>query len=546
MFYTFNSLSVPPTIYRYDIATRASSVFRAPSVPGYDAAQFETKQVFYPSKDGTRIPMFLVYRKGLQLDGNNPTLLYGYGGFNIVVSPTFSAARIALLEQGFVYASANLRGGAEYGEAWHRQGMKLDKQNVFDDFIAAAEWLIEQKYTSSARLAITGRSNGGLLVGAVMNQRPELFGAAVPEVGVMDMLRFHKFTIGWNWIADYGSSDDAEEFKALYAYSPLHNIRPGVKYPPTLITTADHDDRVVPAHSFKYAATLQALASRENPGADPHRDEVRPRREQPHEAARGGGRHLRVHDAQPRCRAMSKDPILGVAPLAFPWQTKDPFLVCVHHVDLYPQGNDRLGPAASLDGPQHRPGLRGQGRLAHVPRRRRCPGFPQHPHRGFETVTFVREGYIDHSDSLGATARFGRGDVQWLTAGAGIVHSEMFPLLKPDAGNRLELFQIWLNLPAKTQVRRAVLHDVLGQGRAARIGRPPASKSRSSPARSTARSRRRRRRTRGPRIPTPTSRSGHRARARRDVDAAAGEGRAHGAHAVLLRRARSSRSRAAR
>ena len=265
VFYTFNSLSVPPTIYRYDIAARTSSVFRAPRVPGYDASEFETKQVFYPTKDGTKIPMFLVYRKGLPLDGNNPTMLYGYGGFNIVVNPTFSAARIALLEQGFVYASANLRGGAEYGEAWHRQGMKLEKQNVFDDFIAAAEWLIEQKYTSSSRLAITGRSNGGLLVGAVMNQRPELFGAAIPEVGVMDMLRFHKFTIGWNWIADYGSSDVAEEFKALYAYSPLHNIRPGVKYPPTLITTADHDDRVVPAHSFKYAATLQALASRENP-----------------------------------------------------------------------------------------------------------------------------------------------------------------------------------------------------------------------------------------------------------------------------------------
>jgi prolyl oligopeptidase len=265
VFYTFNSLSVPPTIFRYDIATRASSVFRAPRVPGYDAAQFETKQVFYPSKDGTRIPMFLVYRKGLKLDGNNPTLLYGYGGFNIVVSPTFSAARIALLEQGFVYASANLRGGAEYGEAWHRQGMKLEKQNVFDDFIAAAEWLIAEKYTSTPKLAITGRSNGGLLVGAVINQRPELFGAAVPEVGVMDMLRFHKFTIGWNWIADYGSSDVAEEFKALYAYSPLHNIRRGVKYPPTLITTADHDDRVVPAHSFKYAATLQELASKENP-----------------------------------------------------------------------------------------------------------------------------------------------------------------------------------------------------------------------------------------------------------------------------------------
>jgi prolyl oligopeptidase len=265
VFYTFNSLSVPTTIYRYDLATRASSVFRAPRVPGYDASQFETKQVFYPSKDGTRIPMFLVYRKGLELNGNNPTLLYGYGGFNIVVSPTFSAARIALLEQGFVYASANLRGGAEYGEAWHQQGMKLKKQNVFDDFIAAAEWLIAEKYTSSDKLAIQGGSNGGLLVGAVMNQRPELFRVGIPQVGVMDMLRFHKFTIGWNWIADYGSSEDPEEFKALYAYSPLHNIRAGVKYPATLITTADHDDRVVPAHSFKYAAALQAAASPENP-----------------------------------------------------------------------------------------------------------------------------------------------------------------------------------------------------------------------------------------------------------------------------------------
>jgi len=265
VFYTFNSLSVPPTIYRYDIAARKSSVFRAPTVPGYDASQFETKQVFYPSKDGTRIPMFLVYRKGLKLDGNNPTLLYAYGGFNIVLSPTFSAARIALLEQGFVYASANLRGGGEYGENWHRQGMKLEKQNVFDDFIAAAEWLVAQKYTSSAKLAIQGGSNGGLLVGTVMNQRPELFRAGIPQVGVMDMLRFHKFTIGWNWIADYGSSDNPDEFKALYAYSPLHNIKQGVKYPATLITTADHDDRVVPAHSFKYAATLQSLASRENP-----------------------------------------------------------------------------------------------------------------------------------------------------------------------------------------------------------------------------------------------------------------------------------------
>jgi prolyl oligopeptidase len=265
VFYTFNSLSVPPTIYRYDIAAKKSTVFRAPTVPGYAPAAYETKQVFYPSKDGTKIPMFLVHKKGLTLDGNNPTLLYGYGGFNVVQSPTFNAARLALLEQGFVYANANLRGGGEYGEAWHKAGMKLKKQTVFDDFIAAAEWLIAHKYTSTPKLAIQGGSNGGLLVGAVINQRPDLAGVAIPQVGVMDMLRFHKFTIGWNWIADYGSSDDPEEFRALYAYSPLHNIRKGVKYPPTLITTADHDDRVVPAHSFKYAATLQELASRENP-----------------------------------------------------------------------------------------------------------------------------------------------------------------------------------------------------------------------------------------------------------------------------------------
>ena len=265
VFYSFNSLNVPPAIYRYDIATRKSTVFRQPKVPGYSADAFETKQVFYKSKDGTRVPMFLVHRKGLKLDGNNPTLLYAYGGFNVVLSPTFSAARLALLEQGVVYASANLRGGGEYGESWHQQGTKLKKQNVFDDYIAAAEWLIANKYTSSAKLAIQGGSNGGLLVGAVMNQRPELFRVAIPEVGVMDMLRFHKFTIGWNWIADYGSSDNAEEFKALFAYSPLQNIKAGVTYPATLITTADHDDRVVPAHSFKYAARLQALASGERP-----------------------------------------------------------------------------------------------------------------------------------------------------------------------------------------------------------------------------------------------------------------------------------------
>ena len=229
VFYTFNSLSVPPTIYRYDIASRTSQVFRQSNVPGYDPEAFVTTQVFYPSKDGTRVPMFLVHRKDLPLDGNNPTLLYGYGGFNVVLSPTFSAARLAILERGVVFASANLRGGGEYGESWHQQGMKLRKQNVFDDFIAAAEWLIASKYTSPARLAIQGGSNGGLLVGAVMNQRPELFRVGIAQVGVMDMLRFQKFTIGWNWIADYGSSDDPEEFKTLYAYSPLHNIRAGVR-----------------------------------------------------------------------------------------------------------------------------------------------------------------------------------------------------------------------------------------------------------------------------------------------------------------------------
>jgi prolyl oligopeptidase len=265
VFYSFNSLNTPPTIYRYDIATAKSSVFRQPKVPGYDPSRYETKQVFYTSKDGTKVPMFLVHRKGLTLDGSNPTLLYGYGGFNIVQSPTFSAARLALLEQGFVYANANLRGGGEYGEAWHQAGMKLKKQNVFNDFIAAAEWLIANKYTSTPKLAIQGGSNGGLLVGAVMNQRPELFGVAIPQVGVMDMLRFQEFTIGWNWIADYGSSENAEEFLALYAYSPLHNIRKGGRYPATLITTADHDDRVVPAHSFKYAATIQELAKSDKP-----------------------------------------------------------------------------------------------------------------------------------------------------------------------------------------------------------------------------------------------------------------------------------------
>ena len=264
-FYTFTTFNFPGTIYKYDIATKKSSLFRQPEIPGFKSTDYETSQVFYPSKDGTRVPMFLVHKKGIKLDGNNPTLLYGYGGFNVTNSPGFSSLRLALLEQGFVYASANMRGGGEYGEKWHEAGTKLKKQNVFDDFIAAAEYLIKNKYTSPDKLAIHGVSNGGLLVGAVANQRPELYKAVVQQAGVMDMLRFHKFTIGWNWVADYGSSDNAEEFKALYAYSPVHNVKAGTKYPATLITTADHDDRVVPAHSFKYAAALQAAQAGDNP-----------------------------------------------------------------------------------------------------------------------------------------------------------------------------------------------------------------------------------------------------------------------------------------
>ena len=266
LFYSFTSFNYPPTIFKYDIATRKSTVFRTVDIPGFKAADYEVKQVFYSSKDGTRVPMFLTYKKGIKLDGNNPTVLYGYGGFNITTNPGFSATRIALLEQGVVYASANMRGGGEYGEKWHEAGTKLKKQNVFDDFIAAAEYLIAQKYTSSNKLAIHGGSNGGLLVGACSNQRPELFRAVVEQAGVMDMLRFHKFTIGSAWISDYGSSEQNEaQFKALYAISPIHNVRPGTKYPATLITTADHDDRVVPAHNFKYAAALQAGQGGDNP-----------------------------------------------------------------------------------------------------------------------------------------------------------------------------------------------------------------------------------------------------------------------------------------
>ena len=263
-FYSFTGFTMPTTIYRYDVATGKSTVFRQPKVD-FNPNNFETKQVFYKSKDGTRVPMFIVHKKGLKLDGQNPTFLYAYGGFNISETPFFSISNLVWMEMGGVFALPNIRGGNEYGEDWHQGGMKAKKQNVFDDFISAAEWLIANKYTSTPRLAINGGSNGGLLIGAVLNQRPELFGAALPAVGVMDMLRFHKFTIGWAWVGEYGSSDNAEDFKTLYAYSPLHNIKAGASYPPTLITTADHDDRVVPAHSFKYAATLQAAQGGSSP-----------------------------------------------------------------------------------------------------------------------------------------------------------------------------------------------------------------------------------------------------------------------------------------
>jgi prolyl oligopeptidase len=262
-FYTYSSFNAPPTIYRYDMKTGKSEIFRKADVK-FNPADYEVKQVFYNSKDGTRVPMFIVHKKGLKLDGNNPTLLYGYGGFNVNMTPGFSVARLIWLENGGVWAMPNLRGGGEYGEEWHSAGTKLKKQNVFDDFIAAAEYLIKEKYTQPSKLAISGGSNGGLLVGAVLNQRPDLFGAALPAVGVMDMLRFHRFTIGRAWTSDYGSAENPEEFKALYAYSPLHNIKK-IKYPAVLVTTADHDDRVVPAHSFKYAATLQEMQAGDAP-----------------------------------------------------------------------------------------------------------------------------------------------------------------------------------------------------------------------------------------------------------------------------------------
>lgn len=263
-FYSFTSFATPPTTFRYDLITGRNVVFRRAQVK-FNPDDFEVRQVFYNSKDGTRIPMFIVHRKGLKLDGSNPTLLYGYGGFNISMTPSFSISRLAWVEMGGVYAVANLRGGGEYGEEWHKAGTKLLKQNVFDDFISAGEWLIENGYTSKKRLGIQGGSNGGLLVGACLTQRPDLFGACLPAVGVMDMLRFHKFTAGRFWVDDYGSADNPEEFKALLAYSPYHNIKPGTAYPATLVTTADTDDRVVPGHSFKFAARLQAAHTGDAP-----------------------------------------------------------------------------------------------------------------------------------------------------------------------------------------------------------------------------------------------------------------------------------------
>ncbi len=263
-FYAYTSYTTPATIYRYDLATGKSTVFRQPKVD-FRPEEYETRQIFYNSKDGTRVPMFITHRKGLKLDGNNPTLLYAYGGFDSSETPFFSVLMQVWMEMGGVFAVANIRGGGEYGKEWHEAGMKSKKQNVFDDFIAAAEWLIKNKYTQTSKLAVTGASNGGLLVGAAITQRPELFGAAIPQVGVMDMLRFNKFTIGAAWMTEYGSPESPEDFKALYAYSPLHNIKPGTRYPATMITTADHDDRVWPGHSFKFAAALQAAQAGDAP-----------------------------------------------------------------------------------------------------------------------------------------------------------------------------------------------------------------------------------------------------------------------------------------
>ena len=264
LFYSFTSFTFPSTVFKVEIANSRTEV-QFKSEVKFNTDDYETKQVFYSSKDGTKIPMFITYKKGIQLDGTNPTLLFAYGGFNISKYPEFEASHMLLLEHGGVYAHANIRGGGEYGETWHQAGMQLNKQNVFDDFIAAAEFLIKEKYTSAQKLAVIGRSNGGLLIGAVINQRPDLFRVAFPKVGVMDMLRFQKFTVGWGWVNDFGSSDSLRHFKNLYGYSPLHNISENVAYPAIMVTTADHDDRVVPAHSFKYAATLQEKYKGNNP-----------------------------------------------------------------------------------------------------------------------------------------------------------------------------------------------------------------------------------------------------------------------------------------
>jgi prolyl oligopeptidase len=264
LFFTYHSFVHPPTVYRYLFSQDDISIISKPDI-NFDFSPYQTKQAFATSKDGTKVPLFLVHKEDIPLDGNNPTLLYGYGGFNIALSPSFAISRLVWLEMGAVLAVACLRGGGEYGEEWHQAGMLHNKQNVFDDFISCAEYLIAENFTSPSRLAIQGGSNGGLLVGACMTQRPDLFGAVLPAVGVMDMLRFHKFTIGWAWVSDYGSADDPDQFKTLYAYSPYHNLLPGTHYPATLITTADHDDRVVPGHSFKFAAALQACQAGDAP-----------------------------------------------------------------------------------------------------------------------------------------------------------------------------------------------------------------------------------------------------------------------------------------
>ena len=264
-FFGFTSFTFPATVFKYDVDNNDFEVYKKPEID-FDAEQYSTNQIFYESKDGTKVPMFIIHKKGIKLDGSNPTILYGYGGFNISLTPSFSVSRLIFLEKGGIFVMANLRGGGEYGEEWHEAGTKLNKQNVFDDFIAAAEYLIDEGYTSSEKLAIMGGSNGGLLVGACMIQRPELFEVALPYVGVMDMLRYHKFTIGWAWAGDYGTSEESEEmFEYLYGYSPVHTINEGVDYPATLVITADHDDRVVPLHSFKFMATLQEKTLGKNP-----------------------------------------------------------------------------------------------------------------------------------------------------------------------------------------------------------------------------------------------------------------------------------------